>query len=53
MQLPQPLKLFMTRLGSYQVVIESSGVLLSIRGVRVTTNPVVLLAAYPIGYRQF
>jgi hypothetical protein len=31
----------------YQVVIESSGVLLSIRGVRVTTNKVVLLVVYP------
>jgi hypothetical protein len=51
---------------SYQVVIESSGFLLSIRGGRVTKNHVVLLVVYPKrpkpvrccpqgqeGYRQF
>jgi hypothetical protein len=32
---------------SYQVVIESSGFLLSIRGERVTKNQVVLLVVYP------
>ncbi len=33
--------------GLYQVVIESSGFLLSIRGQRVKKNQVVLLVVYP------
>jgi hypothetical protein len=43
----RPYNICMVANDSYQVVIESSGFLLSIRGQRVTKNQVVLLVVYP------